>query len=144
MGTLGDFWEKSTTKDVEIITNEIALFKNLIKQRAHPLDLVRELLSNAEASQVGATRIEISYTKDREGHVFEVKDDGCGMNFTGRRDIPGRLDKFLGLGLSSIGGMDADEFSWQGLGSKLSYQSRRVEIHTRFAKQPLYQVTVAE
>ena len=144
MTTLGDFWQKSTAKHVDIITSEIALFKNLIKERAQPFDLVRELLSNAGASQVGATKIAISYIKDREGHVFEIEDDGCGMNFTGQRDIPGRLDKFLGLGLSSIVGIEADEFSWKGLGSKLSYQSRRVEIQTRFKNHPLYHVTVNE
>jgi len=94
--TIGDFM-KSSSKDVDILKNDIAIFKNLIKERKHPLDLIRELLSNAGAREVGATRIEIAYTKDREGHIFEVRDNGCGMNFTDRSDLPGRLDKFLGL-----------------------------------------------
>jgi hypothetical protein len=132
--------EEGTAKDVEILENEIGIFKNLIKERKHPLDLVRELLSNAGAREVGASSIEISYTKDREGHIFEIKDDGCGMNFTSRKSMPGRLDRFLGLGLSAIAGLKSDEFSWKGLGSKLAYQSRRVEIETRFENHPEYLV----
>jgi len=143
MATLGDI-AKSTSREVDIIRQEIAIFKNLIKERKQPLDLIRELLSNAGAREVQATRIEISYTKDREGHIFEVVDNGCGMNFTGRQDLPGRLDRFLGLGLSAIVGQQADEFSWKGLGSKLAYQSRRVEISTRFGNHPLYEVRINE
>lgn len=67
---------------------------------------------------------------NQDGHVFEVSDDGCGMGYTGNKDFPGRLDRFLGLGLSAIVGQKSDEFSWKGLGSKLSYQSKRVEIET--------------
>lgn len=133
---------ESTAEDMAIIQNEIAIFVNLIKERKHPLDLVRELLSNAGAREVDATRIEVSYTKDREGHVFEICDNGCGMDYTGVRKLPGRLDKFIGLGLSAIAGIKSDEFSWKGLGSKLAYQSRRVEITTRQAGQPLYVVRV--
>lgn len=136
--------EKSTAKSIDIIKNEIGIFKNLIKERKHPLDLVRELLSNAGAREVGASNIEISYTKDKEGHIFEIKDDGCGMNYTGRQAVPGRLDRFLGLGLSAIAGLESDEFSWKGLGSKLAYQSRRVEIETRFEDHPEYLVIVNE
>jgi len=143
MATVGDFM-KSTSQEVDIIKQDIAIFKNLIKERKHPLDLVRELLSNAGAREVGATRIEISYTKDKEGHIFEVADNGCGMNFTGRQELPGRLDRFLGLGLSAIVGEKADEFSWKGLGSKLAYQSRRVEITTRYGEYPLYEVRINE
>jgi hypothetical protein len=127
--TIGDA-VKSKSREVSPGINEIAIFKNLIKERTHPLDLVRELLSNSGAEQVGSKRIEISYTRDKEGHIFEITDDGCGMNYTGNKDLPGRLDKFLGLGLSAIIGMPSDEFSWKGLGSKLAYHSRRVEIET--------------
>lgn len=141
MTTIGDF-KKSSAKEVEVLKNDIALFKNLILERKHSLDLVRELVSNAGAKEVGATRIDISYTVDKEGHIFEVSDNGCGMNFTGMSDSPGRLDKFLGLGMSAIVGQESDEFSWKGLGSKLAYQSKRVEIKTRFAGQPYYSVEI--
>lgn len=144
MSTIGDI-HQSKAKEIDVLKDDIGIFKNLIKERKHPLDLVRELLSNAGAREVGASRIDISYTKDKEGHVFEIQDDGCGMNFTGHQSLPGRLDKFLGLGMSAIAGArNPDEFSWKGLGSKLAYQSRRVEIETRFAGQPEYSVRVSE
>jgi hypothetical protein len=143
MPKIGDIM-KSTSRDVEIPKDDIGLFKNLIKERAHPLDLLRELLSNSGAKEVGATKIEISYTKDREGHIFEIFDDGCGMNYTGSQELPGRLDRFLGLGLSGISGRESDEFSWKGLGSKLAYQSRKIEIETRFKDHPLYDVRINE
>ncbi len=142
MGLLDDAIGRS--KEVDIIKHDVAIFKNLIKQRKHPLDLVRELLSNAGSREVGARHIEVSYTKDKEGHIFEVLDDGCGMDFRNSQALPGRLDRFLGLGLSEIGGQVSDEFSWQGLGSKLAYQSRRVEVETRFSDHPLYEVRINE
>src|SRR6266849_1111316 len=116
LASSGDVF-KSKAQEVDILKEDVALFKHLINERKHPLDLLRELLSNAGASQVGATKIEITYTVDKHGHIFEVVDDGCGMDFTGRQEAPGRLDRFLGLGLSAVVGRTADEFSWKGLGS---------------------------
>jgi len=129
MPKLGDFIE-SKSKDVDLIIQEVALMKQLIKERSHPLSLLRELISNSGAKEVGATEIRIKYTIDEEGHIFEVIDNGCGMNYTGEKLIPGRVDKFLGLGLSTIIGIKSDEFSWKGLGSKLAYQSRKIDIDT--------------
>ncbi len=129
MAKLGDLIV-SKGKDVDLIIQEVSLMKQLIKERAHPLSLLRELISNSGAKEVGATEIRIKYTVDEEGHIFEVIDNGCGMKYTGQKTIPGRLDKFLGLGLSAIVGIKSDEFSWKGLGSKLAYQSRKIEINT--------------
>ncbi len=129
MSKFGDII-KSQGKDIDPIINELSLMKQLIKERAHPLDLLRELISNSGAREVGATEIRIKYTVDEEGHIFEVIDNGCGMDFTDNKLLPGRLDKFFGLGLSTIVGIKSDEFSWKGLGSKLAYQSRRIEIAT--------------
>lgn len=129
MAKIGDII-KSQSKEVDPIINELSLMKQLIKERAHPLDLLRELISNSGAKEVEATEIRIKYTIDEEGHIFEVIDNGCGMDFTDNKLLPGRLDKFFGLGLSTIVGIKADEFSWKGLGSKLAYQSRRIEIDT--------------
>lgn len=129
MAKIGDII-KSQSKEIDPIINELALMKQLIKERAHPLDLLRELISNSGAKEVGATVIKIKYTVDEEGHIFEVVDNGCGMDFTNNKLSPGRLDKFFGLGLSTIVGIRADEFSWKGLGSKLAYQSKRIEIDT--------------
>jgi hypothetical protein len=144
MGTIGDFMkgDEAVIREEEILKNEIGIFKNLIQERKHPLDLVRELLSNSGAKEVSASSIEISYTSAKEGHIFEICDDGCGMNYTGNSKIPGRLDKFLGLGMSAIAGEKSDEFSWKGLGSKLAYQSKRVEIETRYAGNPFYTVRI--
>lgn len=127
---MGDGLKAKSAREVSPAFSEIAIFKQLIKEREHGLDLLRELLSNSGAEEVGASKIEIVYTQDRDGHIFEVSDDGCGMTYTGNADLPGRLDRFIGLGLSGIVGHMADEFSWKGLGSKLAYRSRKVEIET--------------
>ena len=142
--TIGDILQ-SKSKETDPFIAEISVFKQLIKERAHHFDLVRELLSNSGSKQVDSNNIEISYTKDKEGHIFEIKDDGCGMSYTGNNSLPGRIDKFLGLGLSGIIGLESDEFSWKGLGSKLSFQSRRVEIETCYGeKHDLYDVKINE
>lgn len=144
MGQIGDIIA-SKAKEVDPLVSEISVFKQLIKERVHPLDLLRELLSNSGAQEVNSKNIEIAYTKDKEGHIFEISDDGCGMNYTGNKSIPGRLDRFLGLGLSGIVGIKHDEFSWKGLGSKLSYQSRRVEVETcAGGHHPFYDVRINE
>src|SRR5437868_15125581 len=117
MTRLGDIFE-SRGKDIDPLINEISLMKQIIKERAQPLDLLRELLSNAGAKEVGATEIRINYYLNQNGHVFEVQDNGCGMNYTGSKQVPGRLDRFLGLGLSAVVGEQTDEFGWKGLGSK--------------------------
>ncbi|MGO8927207.1 MAG: hypothetical protein ACLQU3_09995 [Limisphaerales bacterium] len=136
---------KAKSREVSPAISEVAIFKELIRERVHPLDLVRELLSNAGAQQVEASRMEISYMQDKDGHIFEISDNGCGMDYTGDSSVPGRLDKFIGLGLSGIIGLASDEFSWKGLGSKLAYQSRKVEIETcRGEPSPLYDVRLNE
>jgi sensor histidine kinase regulating citrate/malate metabolism len=81
MAEIGDII-KSKGKEVDLIINELSLMKQLIKERADPLDLLRELISNSGAREVGATEIKIKYTVDEEGHIFEVADNGCGMDFT--------------------------------------------------------------
>lgn len=140
-----DDFEVSKGKEVDLIFHEISVMKQLIKEHPHPLDLLRELISNSGAKEVGATEIKIRYSVHEEyGHVFEIKDNGCGMNFTSSSKFPGRLDKFLSLGLSAIVGEKSDEFSWKGLGSKLSFQSRKVEIETYDGKDEAYRVDINE
>jgi hypothetical protein len=142
--TIGDII-KSQAKEIDPFIAEISVFKQLIRERVHPLDLVRELISNAGAIEIDASNIDISYTIDKDGHIFEIKDDGCGMNYTGNNQCPGRLDKFLGLGLSGIMGIKADEFSWKGIGSKLTFQSKKVEIETCMGDpHPSYSITINE
>jgi hypothetical protein len=62
--TIGDAVKASKSREVSPAFSEVALFKQLIKERANALDLVRELLSNAGAGQVDAKKVEISYTQD--------------------------------------------------------------------------------
>jgi hypothetical protein len=141
--TLGDF-AVSKGKIVDPIFQEVAIMKQLILEQIHPLELLRELLSNAGAQEVRAKKISITYYIHPEyGHTFEVVDDGCGMNFTNSREFPGRLDRFLGLGFSAVAGLEADEFSWKGIGSKLAYHSHRLEIETCNGKNA-YRVVVNE
>ena len=54
MTTIGEAIQAKKSKDVNPAVQEIGIFLNLINERKHPLDLVRELLSNAGAQQVGA------------------------------------------------------------------------------------------
>ncbi|MDO8688073.1 MAG: hypothetical protein Q7K41_05735, partial [Dehalococcoidales bacterium] len=77
MPNIGDII-KSKSQEVDPIINELSVMKQLIKERVHPLDLLRELISNAGSKEVGATEIRVKYTVDEEGHIFEVIDNGCG------------------------------------------------------------------
>ena len=141
--TIGDFFV-TKSQEVDPFFQEVALMKQLILERTHRLELLRELISNAGAREVGAKNIHITYyVHPQYGHAFEVKDDGCGMNFTNNPQLPGRLDRFLGLGLSAVAGLEADEFAWKGLGAKLAYHSRRVEIET-YNGNAAYSVIVNE
>jgi hypothetical protein len=135
---------ESTSQEFDPLVHEISVMRQIILERVHALDLLRELVSNAAAKEVGATEITIKYTVDDAGHVFEVKDNGCGMNYTGNPKNPGRLDRFFGLGLSSIVGIKGDEFAWKGLGSKLAYNSCRLEIETACADGNAHRVEINE
>lgn len=124
-------FDVSEGRETEIVINEIAVLKQLIKELSSPLELLRELISNAAAREVGAKEIRIvHYVHPEYGNVFEVTDDGCGMDLSNNYANPGRLDRFLGLGFSGIVGLEADEFSWKGLGSKLAFRSKRIELKT--------------
>lgn len=102
---------ESSGEEFSPIVHEVSVMRQVILERVHPLDLLRELISNAAAKEVGATEIKIKYTVDDTGHIFEVVDNGCGMNYTGNPKNPGRLDRFFGLGLSTIVGIKGDEFA---------------------------------
>jgi hypothetical protein len=131
-------------EDLEVLYKEVALAKALIKERASRFDLVRELVSNSAAKEVGASEIRVSYFMSPEGHSFMVEDDGCGMGVSDDFRNPDRLDKFFGLGLSQIAGLKSDEFGFKGLGSKLAYQSRRLEVETFAGGSEMYRVVVNE
>lgn len=138
-------FEVDKGREIDLIIHEIAVMKQLIKERAHPLDLLRELVSNAAAREVGARSIKVSYHVQPDyGNVFQVADDGCGMDFTDDVKRPGRLDRFLGLGLSGVVGLPSDEFAWKGLGSKLAFQSRCLQVETWTGCGKVWQAVVNE
>jgi hypothetical protein len=138
-------FEKAKAKEVDLFAHEAVLIRQLVQERAHPLDLLRELISNSAAHEVSATEIKIvCYEHPDYGWVFQVQDNGIGMNYVGDVVCPGRLDRFLALGLSSIAGLQSDEFGYKGLGSKLAFQSRSVEIETWIGKGPFYKVIINE
>jgi len=143
---MGDAFEKARAKEVDLYLQEVSLMRQLIKERRHPLELLRELVSNAAAREVQAQNIWIRcYPHPEDIYVFEVEDDGIGMDYS---DGPGgdyaRLNRFLALGLSAVVGAKSDEFSWKGLGSKLAFHSRRLTVETFTGSGPVRRVEINE
>lgn len=143
-GEMKDAFEKAQAKEVDLYFQEVSLMRQLIKERREPLELLRELVSNAAAREVQAQNISIRcYPHPEDIYVFEVEDDGIGMDYS---DGPGghyaRLNRFLSLGLSAIVGAKSDEFSWKGLGSKLAFHSRRLTVETYTGSGPVRRIEV--
>lgn len=133
-----------TPTEIEIQAHMPAIFRQLI-EAVKPLTMVREHLSNIMAKEVGAKNISITHYYDPTfGYSFIFEDDGCGMNCTSSIETPGRLDRFIHFGYSGISGFRVDEFSWKGLGSKLSYNCRKLEIQTWTGEGSGYKVEVHE
>ncbi len=138
-------FEKAKSKEVELYFQEVSLMRQLIREISSPLNLLRELVSNAAAREVKAKNIWIScYPHPEDIYVFEVKDDGIGMDYS---DNPhtghyARLNKFLSLGLSAVVGEKSDEFGWKGIGSKLSFYARRLVVETYTGQGKVYKVEV--
>ena len=133
-----------TPTELEIQAHMPAIFRQLI-EAVNPLTMVREQLSNIMAKEVGAKNVTITHYYDPTfGYSFIFEDDGCGMNYTHSMETPGRLDRFIHFGFSGIAGFKVDEFSWKGLGSKLSYNCRKLEIQTWTGEGVGYKVEVHE
>jgi hypothetical protein len=146
-GTFEEAFEKARSKEVDLYFQEVGLMRQLIKERSHRLDLLRELVSNAAAREVQARNIWIRcYPHPEDVYVFEVEDDGIGMDYSDNPQAAhfARLNRFLSLGLSAVVGAKSDEFSWKGLGSKLAFQSRRLIIETFTGEGPARKVEVNE
>lgn len=138
-------FEKLPTRDIDSGVADIAITKQLIKELRNPLDLVRECLSNSAAREVKASSITITiFSHPDYGYVFEFKDNGCGMDLTEDLKNPGRLDRFIHLGLSAIIGLPTDEFGFKGIGSKLAFRSGSIELETRTAEGKGYKVWINE
>lgn len=122
-----------------------SLIKQAVQNRKHPLDMVREALSNSCAEQVGATKVILTIYKHPDyGATFSFFDDGIGMDYTASGET-GRLNRFLNLGFSGVIGIHADEFGWKGLGAKLMYWCRQLTIETVSSKdRKRYRVDVTD
>jgi len=123
----------------------IAIIKQVVQNRAHPLDIIREALSNSCAKEVKASYFKIIIFYDGTyGWSFIFEDDGIGMNYTGEKEPEkqGRLDRFLNLAYSGVAGIQADEFGFKGLGSKLMYLCKKLEIETKTSDGEAYKVEV--
>lgn len=123
----------------------IGLIKQVIKNRAHRLDVIREALSNSCSKEVKASYFRVTiYWDGVYGWSLIFEDDGIGMNYTGEREgiKQGRLDKFLNLAYSGVAGVESDEFGFKGLGSKLMYLSKKLEIETRTISGESYKVII--
>jgi hypothetical protein len=139
----GEAFEKARSKEVDLYFQEISLMRQIIRERVNALDLLRELIANAAAREVQASNIWVRcYPHPEDIYVFEVEDDGIGMDYSENPQAGyfARLNKFLSLGVSSIVGERSDEFSWKGLGSKLAFHSRRLEVVTYTGHGPVRRV----
>lgn len=115
---------------VESEIHKASIVKQVVKNRDHVLDVVREALSNTCAQEVGATEVQVKYYRSEYGATFVFEDDGCGMGFSGDDENPRRLDRFINLGFSGAAGLDSDEYSHKGLGSMLLLDCKELTIET--------------
>jgi hypothetical protein len=115
---MGEAFEKARMTELDLYFQEVSLMRQLISEERDPLDLLRELVSNAAAREVQARNIRIRcYPHPEDIYVFEVEDDGIGMDYLeGAAGYLTRLHRFLALGVSAVVGAKSDEFSWKGLG----------------------------
>lgn len=143
-GQMSEAFEKARMKELDLYFQEVSLMRQLISEERDPLDLLRELVSNAAAREVKARNIQIRcYPHPEDIYVFEVEDDGIGMDYAeGPAGYLTRLYRFLALGVSAVVGAKSDEFSWKGLGSKLAFHSRRLSVETYTGSGPVRRVEV--
>src|SRR5438046_7962079 len=145
-GQFEDAFEKARAKEVDLYFQEVSLMRQLIRERQNPLELLREMISNAASREVKAKNIWIRcYPHPEDVYVFEVEDDGIGMDYfeTPPASYMARLNRFLALGLSAVVGVKSDEFAWKGLGSKLAFHSRRLVVETYTGDGPVRRVEVS-
>ena len=132
---------------VKPTVHELSMIKQVMESRSHYLEVIREALSNMCAPEVDANIVRIQfYLHPDYGSTFIFRDDGCGMDYTGSLDNPGRLDRFLNVGFAAAVGLRSDKYGWKGLGSKLMLNCRRLEVLTWTGKanEPVYKLEVNE
>lgn len=123
--------KETTSQKIKPKIHDLSAFKQIMESRAHPLDMLREALSNMMAPEVNAENVQIQHFSHPEYNAsFIFKDDGIGMSFTGDVNNPGRLDRFIGLAFSKAAGLKADYWGWKGLGSKLMLNCHKIILET--------------
>lgn len=119
------------TEQIRPKIHDLSAFKQVMESRSHPLDMVREALSNMMAPEVQATEVMVQhYAHPEFSASFILRDDGIGMTYTGDAENPGRLDKFIGLAFSKSAGLKGDLWGWKGLGSKLMLSCSRMVVES--------------
>lgn len=123
--------EITQTQKIKPKIHDLSAFKQVMESRSHPLDMVREAISNMMAPEVGANEVIIQHYSHPEFNAsFIFKDNGVGMTFTGDEESPGRLDRFIGLAFSKSAGLGGDYWGWKGLGSKLMLNCSKFVVET--------------
>jgi len=73
--TIGDAL-KSKSREVSPAFSEVAIFKHLIKERVHALDLIRELLSCGRKGKINKTQKPYKFTMgtdEYQVHIYAIK-----------------------------------------------------------------------
>jgi hypothetical protein len=123
--------ETTQAQKIKPQIHDLSAFKQVMESRSHPLDMVREAISNMMAPEVGASEVIMQHYSHPEYNAsFIFKDNGVGMTFTGDKESPGRLDRFIGLAFSKSAGLGGDYWGWKGLGSKLMLNCSKMIIET--------------
>jgi hypothetical protein len=133
------------TQKIKPKIHDLSAFKQVMESRSHPLDMVREAISNMLAPEVAATEVIIQHYSHPEFNAsFIFKDDGVGMTFTNNAENPGRLDRFIGLAFSKSAGLKADYWGWKGLGSKLMLNCSKlvIESWTGLSSDLVYKIEI--
>jgi hypothetical protein len=137
-----EFEASEITEEHKMIIDPVGFISEIINNIGDQRDIIRELLSNAAAKEVGATKVDVRIYESDMGLAITVVDDGCGMNYTKNDKKPGRLDKFLNAAQGKQAGFESDEFGAKGLGTKLLYNSENVEIETWDGGEYWYRVVL--
>lgn len=68
------------------------------------------------------------------------------MNYTKEKEPEkqGRLDRFFNLAYGGVAGLKSDEFGFKGLGSKLMYLCKRLDVETKTEAGESYKVVVED
>lgn len=70
------------TEEHKMIIDPVGFISEIINNVGDTRDIIRELISNAAAKEVGAKKVEIKVYESDKGLAITVSDDGKGMNYT--------------------------------------------------------------